>query len=43
MTFVGAAYVHGLMHDEGSDKEWKRYNVENKRGGNRSKEWVTLV
>jgi Heterokaryon incompatibility protein (HET) len=41
MTFVGEAYVHGLMNGEGPQKAWKQYN-KNKRVSE-AHEWVTLV
>jgi Heterokaryon incompatibility protein (HET) len=43
MTFVGEAYVHGLMDGEGCRKVWKKHNMKEYDWGIPSLEWVTLV
>lgn len=43
MSFVGPAYVHGLMQGEGCHKVWKKHNMKDKNWDIPSLEWVTLV
>ena len=43
VTLVGADYVHGLMHSEGSNPGWKGYDAQDTKSDMRALERVTLV